>query len=118
MRTTLTLNIDAFEYAHAYADAKAMKLGDAVSELIQKARTAVIVESKVRPKPTDTLGMKFVSIPGSDGLWVFDTPDDAPKMTAEEVRRLIVKSEQDEDDRLIAMSQRLQPKNSQSRTVE
>ena len=107
MRTTLKLDDEAFEFAQAYANANAMKLGDAVSELISKARDAVT------GKPTKPpLGMKFVPIEGTDGLWVFDLPPGTPKITAQEVRDLIEKSEQDEDDRLIAMSRRLARKTS------
>ena len=107
MRTTLKLEIEAFEYAQAYANAKAMKLGDAVSELIETARDAVMGKSA---KPS--IGMKFVPMEGTDGLWVFDMPPGTPKMTTEEVRNLIEKSEQDEDDRIIAMSQRPRRKTS------
>lgn len=107
MRTTLKLEDEAFEFAQAYANARAMKLGDAVSELIAKARDAVIGKPA---KPS--LGMKFVPVEGTDGLWVFDLPPGTPKITAQEVRDLIEKSEQDEDDRLIAMSQRLGRKTS------
>ncbi len=106
MRTTLNLEDGAFEFAQTYANARAMKLGDAVSELIVKARDAVTGKTKA------SLGMKFVPVDGTDGLWVFDLPAGTPKMTAEEVRDLIEKSEQDEDDRIMAMSQRPKRKTS------
>lgn len=107
MRTTLKLEDEAFEFAQAYANARAMKLGDAVSELIVKAREAVTGKTT---KPS--LGMKFVPIKGTDGLWVFDMPPGTPKLSAKEVRDLIERSEQDEDDRIIAMSQRPKRKTS------
>lgn len=116
MRTTLNIEPDAFEYVQAYANAKALKLGEAVSELIQKARSAVIAESK-ELATTDTKGMRFVPIDGTDGLWVFDTPPNAPKMTAEEVRQLIENTEQEEDDRIIVMSQRPKRKVSKSKAA-
>ncbi len=106
MRTTLTIETAAFEYVQAYADAKALKLGEAVSELIQKARAAVMAEATNLTTPATRSGMRFVPMEGADGLWVFDAPPNTSKMTAEEVRRLIEKTEQEEDDRIIAMSQR------------
>ena len=39
MRTTITLESDAFAAAQAYAQARALKLGQAVSELIRQAST-------------------------------------------------------------------------------
>jgi hypothetical protein len=37
-RTTLTLEADAFEFAKTYANAKAMRLGEAITDLIRQAR--------------------------------------------------------------------------------
>ena len=77
MRTTLNLQDDAFHAASEYAAARAIKLGDAVSELVRrgigKAR-----ESKI--------GMKKVH-----GIWIFDVPLDParPKATAALVKGLM-----------------------------
>ena len=60
MRTTLNLQDDAFKVASAYADARAMKLGDAVSELVRRG-----VESLKEPRTT----MKK-----KNGVWVMDVP--------------------------------------------
>lgn len=98
MRTTLTLDDEEFSYAQAYAQARAMKLGDAVSEIIRKVRKT----SSSAPQRDDSrTGMRHVPVAGTDGLWVFDTPLDAPKISKEEVARLIAQSEQEEDDRSI-----------------
>lgn len=71
MRTTLTIEDDAFSKAQAYADARALKLGQAVSELIRRGTA-------------DKLPMKQ-----KNGAWVFDLPSDTPKVTARQVRDLI-----------------------------
>ena len=56
MRTTITLEDDAFAAATAYARARALKLGQAVSELIRRGTA-------------DKLPMKQTG-----GVWVFDMP--------------------------------------------
>jgi uncharacterized protein YggE len=71
MRTTLTIEDDAFSKAQAYADARALKLGQAVSELIRRGTA-------------DKLPMKQ-----KNGAWVFDLPPDTPKVTARQVKDLI-----------------------------
>jgi hypothetical protein len=71
MRTTLSLESDAFTTAQAYARARSLKLGQAVSELI-------------RLGSAERLPMRQV-----DGVWVFDLPADAPKVTAAQVRALL-----------------------------
>lgn len=60
MRTTLNLHDDVFKVASAYADARAIKLGDAVSELVRRG-----VESLKEPRAT----MKK-----KNGVWVMDIP--------------------------------------------
>ena len=60
MRTTLNIEEDAFKAASAYADARAIKLGDAVSELVRTD-----VESLKKPRTT----MKK-----KNGVWVMDRP--------------------------------------------
>ena len=74
MRTTINLEDDAFATAQAYAQARAIKLGQAVSELILRGNA---------PK----VAMKQVN-----GLWVFDLPADTPKVSAQKVKQLLDES--------------------------
>lgn len=60
MRTTINLHDDAFQAASEYAAARAMKLGDAVSELVKRG----IGQAK---QPQVTMKKKH-------GVWVFETP--------------------------------------------
>ena len=71
MRTTLTIEDDAFSTAQAYAKARAIKLGQAISELILRGSAG-----KVPMKQTG-------------GVWVFDLPANTPKVTAAQVRQLL-----------------------------
>jgi hypothetical protein len=71
MRTTLTLESDAFAVAQNYAQARALKLGQAVSELI---RLGSAQRLPMRQK---------------DGVWVFELPPDAPQVTAARVKELL-----------------------------
>ena len=71
MRTTLTLDTDAFATAQACARARAVTLGQAVSELI-------------RPGSAQRLAVRQ-----QDGVWVFDLPADAPKVSAARVKELL-----------------------------
>jgi len=71
MRTTLTLESDAFAVAKTYADARALKLGQAVSELI-------------RLGSAERLPMRL-----KDGVWVFELPADTPTVTAAQVKALL-----------------------------
>lgn len=71
MRTTLTLESDAFATAQTYAQARALKLGQAVSELI-------------RLGSSDRL-----PILQRDGVWVFELPADTPTVTTARVRELL-----------------------------
>jgi hypothetical protein len=99
MRTTLTIDDAAFSFFKAYANARALKMGEAVSEIAFKMQDMLrLAPSDIGQSPP---GMKHIPIRGSSGLWVFDVPPGTPKMTAEEVAALIAKSEQDEDDRSI-----------------
>lgn len=70
MRTTLTLEDDAFATANAYARARAPKLGQAVSELIRRGSA-------------EKLPLKQV-----DGVWVIDLPADAAPLGAREVQQM------------------------------
>lgn len=74
MRTTINLEDDAFATAQAYAQARAIKLGQAVSELILRGNA---------PK----VAMKQVN-----GVWVFDLPADTPKVSAQKVKQLLDES--------------------------
>ena len=74
MRTTITLEDDAFAAASAYASARALKLGQAVSELIRRGTA-------------DKLPMKQI-----DGVWVFDLPADAAPLTAHRVQQMLDES--------------------------
>lgn len=71
MRTTITLETDAFATAQAYARARALKLGQAVSELIRL--------SSAERLPLTQRG----------GVWVFELPADSPKVTAAQVKALL-----------------------------
>ena len=71
MRTTITLEDDAFAAAQAYAQARALKLGQAVSELIRRGSGERLPVRK------------------ESGVWVFDLPADAPRVTARRVKELL-----------------------------
>lgn len=71
MRTTLTLEDDAFAIAQAYAKARAIKLSQAVSELIRR--------SSLEKMPFKQTG----------GVWVFDLPADTPMGTERQVKALL-----------------------------
>ena len=71
MRTTLTLEDDAFATAQAYAAARAIKLGQAVSELIRR--------SSVEKMPFKQ----------TSGVWVFDLPANTPMATQGQVKALL-----------------------------
>ncbi len=71
MRTTLTIEDDAFNAARTYAQARAMKLGEAVSELIRRGSS------------------ERLAIRQSGEAWVFALPADTPKVTSEHVKALL-----------------------------
>ncbi len=71
MRTTVTLDDDAFGMAQSYAQARALKLGQAISELVRRGSGERL---PVRKKA---------------GVWVFDLPADAPKVTARQVEDML-----------------------------
>jgi len=60
MRTTLNLHDDAFQAASDYAAARAMKLGDAVSELVKRG--------------LDQTRQGQVTMKKKHGIWIFETP--------------------------------------------
>lgn len=71
MRTTLTIEDDAFSKAQAYAAARALKLGQAVSELIRRGTA-------------ERLPMKK-----KNGAWVFELPPGTPKVSAKQVKDMM-----------------------------
>lgn len=71
MRTTINIEDDAFVAAKAYARARALKLGPAISELIRRGNEIKLPIKKVK------------------GAWVFALPADAPKVTARQVQQLL-----------------------------
>ena len=74
MRTTLTLEDDAFAAAQAYARARAIKLGQAISELIRRGSAGKVPMRQM------------------NGVWVFDLPADTPIISAEKVKQLLNES--------------------------
>lgn len=75
MRTTITLEDDAFATAQAYARARSLKLGQAVSDLIRRGSEQALPVKR------------------SGGVWVFDLPEDAPAVTSRDVKRLLDETE-------------------------
>jgi len=75
MRTTLTLEDDAFATAQAYARARSLRLGQAVSDLIRRGSAQALPLKR------------------SGGVWVFDLPPDAPAVTSRQVRQLLDEAE-------------------------
>ena len=71
MRTTISLEDDAVEAIQAYARDHRLSLGKAASELVRRGIRYQIGTRKV------------------NGLPVFDTPDDFPRITTEKVRELL-----------------------------
>ena len=71
MRTTLTIEDDAFAVAQTYARARALKLGQAVSELIRRGST------------------ERLPIRKRGSAWVFELPPHTPKVTARQVKDLL-----------------------------
>jgi hypothetical protein len=71
MRTTLTLEGEAFSTAQNYARARSLKLGQAVSELIRLGAS------------------ERLPLRQQGGVWVFDLPPDTPKVSAARVKELL-----------------------------
>ena len=74
MRTTISIENEAFAAAKAYAQARALKLGQAVSELILRGSA------------------EKLPIKQENGVWVFDLPPGTPRVTAKQVRQLLDES--------------------------
>jgi negative regulator of replication initiation len=75
MRTTISIDDDAFRLAKQYAASRSLALGKAVSELLRRAFTM--------PRPTRTV----------NGLQVFDLPAESPRVTMKKVQDLDAKQE-------------------------
>ena len=74
MRTTLSIDDAAFAAAQAYAKARALKLGQAVSELILRGSA------------------QKLPLKQEKGVWVFDLPPDTPRVTAQQVQQMLDES--------------------------
>jgi len=70
VRTTFTLDDDALATANAYARARALDLGQAISELIRRGSA-------------EKLPLKHV-----DGVWVVDLRADAAPLSTRRIRRM------------------------------
>jgi negative regulator of replication initiation len=70
MRTTLSLDDDVLRSVKRYAASRSLTLGEAVSDLVQRALTV--------PRPTKEV----------NGVWVFDLPPESPRVTTKKVREL------------------------------
>lgn len=75
MRTTLTLEDDAFATAQAYARARSLKLGQAVSDLIRRGSAQAL--------PIKRRG----------NVWVFELPPETPLVTSRQVRQMLDEAE-------------------------
>ena len=71
MRTTISIDDEAFAAATAYAQARALKLGQAVSELILRSSAGKLPIKQVK------------------GVWVFDLPADTPRVSMQQVQKLL-----------------------------
>lgn len=67
MRTTISIDDDAFQLAKQYAETRSMGIGKAVSELVRKGAS-------------HRWGMRE-----EDGIFVVDLPSDSPKVTTKHV---------------------------------
>ena len=70
MRTTLSLDDDAFRLVKRYAASRSLALGKAVSELVRRAFTV--------PRPTRLV----------NGVQVFDLPPESPRVSMKKVREV------------------------------
>lgn len=70
MRTTLTLDDEVLREVKKYAQSRSLTLGEAISDLVQRALTV--------PRPTREV----------NGVRVFDLPAESPRVTTKRVREL------------------------------
>jgi hypothetical protein len=73
-KTTVDLDDDVFDMVKRYAEARSMALGKALSELVRRGCEPPVKTRRV------------------NGLVVFDSPDDAERVTTEYVKRLEAES--------------------------
>ena len=71
MRITITLDDDVFDLVKRHAKARSMAMGKVLSELARRGAEA--------PPKTRTV----------NGLVVYDLPEDADKVTTEQIKRLL-----------------------------
>jgi hypothetical protein len=70
MRTTISLDDDVLRTVKRYAASRRLTLGEAVTDLVQRALTV--------PRPTKEV----------NGVQVFDLPPESPRVTGKKVREL------------------------------
>jgi hypothetical protein len=70
MRTTISLDDEAFQIAREYAQRRELGIGKAISELVRRGAS--------QSRPTRE----------KNGLRVFDLPKDSPPVTAKRVKQL------------------------------
>jgi len=75
MRTTLTLDDETLREIKRYAESRSLTLGEAVSDLVQRALSV--------PRPTKEL----------NGVQVFELPPKSPRVTTKQVRELDAEQE-------------------------
>lgn len=71
MRITIKLADDAYALAQTYAEARALTLDQAISELIRRA------------------SVKPMEVSKRSGVWTFNLPANAPRTTAHLVKQLL-----------------------------
>jgi hypothetical protein len=71
MRTTLNLDDDVLEILREYSETRSLPMGKAASELVRKGANAPVQMEKV------------------DGFWRVVLPKSGPKITSEDVKRLL-----------------------------
>ena len=89
MRTTVTLDNDAYELAMLRARGKGITLGVALSECVREAQ-----EAHSQPKP-----LSGDLIRGSKGILMLPARKGKPILTPEMVKKAILKMEDEEDER-------------------
>lgn len=93
MRTTLNIDDDLLAFAQGFANARGIKLGTAISELIKLGCQHVRSGS----------GIKTKLAAGTKDLWVFDLPEGTPQMTVAELARVMSQDESEQDEQLGGM---------------
>jgi hypothetical protein len=73
MRTTLNVDDDVLDAAKSLADIRQISIGQALSELARKG-----LNTRLRMK-RDAVS----------GFWIFEVPEDTPKITPEDVQRAL-----------------------------